>query len=203
MARKGASKAMKRLGAPDHWRIMKKEYTFAQKPLAGPHPARDSFTLGYVVRDLFKLATTAREAKHILTLGLISIDGKVRKDLHFPVGLMDVVEFTPEKKAYRVLPDRQLNLKLVEITKDKDVKLCKILDKTSLKGGNIQLNLHDGRNILLKIEDPTDPKEDIYKVGDVLKINLNSKEITGHIKMGKDKLAIVVAGNNNGRHGNI
>ncbi len=203
MARKGANKTLKRLGVPGHWYILKKENTFAQKPIAGPHAGVQSFTLGYILRDFFKYASTAREAKRILSRGLVLVDGKVRKDLHYPVGLMDVVEFPSEKKAYRVLPDKQTGMKLVEVTKDKDSKLCKIINKTSLKGGNIQLNLHDGRSIVLKIEDPSNPKEDIYKVADVLKIDLKANKIAGHVPFGKNKIALVYAGNNNGRIGTI
>jgi small subunit ribosomal protein S4e len=72
-----------------------------------------------------------------------------------------------------------------------------------LKKGTVQLNLHDGTNLLIPVSDPKKPKEDVYKVYDVVKINVKSKEIVEHLKFEENKLAIVHAGINNGRSGKI
>ncbi|MHA1371365.1 MAG: 30S ribosomal protein S4e [Promethearchaeota archaeon] len=203
MGRKGNSHTLKRLNAPAFWRIHKKEFKFTVKPSPGPHPASKSFTLIYIVRDLLKLASNAREAKIILNGGNVLVDGKVRRRVDFPVGLMDVVDIPKINKTYRVVPDRLLYLKLIEIKKDKEFKLCKIKNKTTVKGGSIQLNLHDGRNVLIYVADPRDPKEDVYKVNDVIKVNLKTREIKDHIKFEVGKFAIVHDGVNNGRFGKI
>jgi small subunit ribosomal protein S4e len=195
---------VRRLAAPAFLRINKKEFSFAAKAIPGPHQANNCFTLLYVLRDLLKVVSSATEAKKVVIAGSVLVDGKPRKDMHFPVGLMDVIEIPTLKKTYRVLPDKLYNLKLVEIEKDARFKLCKIIGKKVQPGGNVQLNLHDGRSLLVKVKDPTKPKEAAgYTVGDVIKLDLTSGEIVDTIKFDEGKLAVVVAGINNGRVGKI
>jgi len=194
---------IRRLNAPDFWRISKKEYEYVAKPIPGPHPGDNCFTIIYFLRDLLKVARSAVEVKKILNNGGVLVDGKARKDMHFPLGLMDIVEIPAIGKTFRMMPDAMYNLKPVEVTKDKEYKLCKIINKKSMVGGHIQLNLHDGRSIIIKVKDPAKPKEDVYKTNDVVQIDLKSGKIADHIKFEKGKLAIVHAGINNGRKGKI
>ncbi|HHO57214.1 MAG TPA: 30S ribosomal protein S4e, partial [Thermoplasmatales archaeon] len=63
-------------------------------------------------------------------------------------------------------------------------------DKTMVKGGKIQLNLHDGRNILVE--------EDTYKTGDVLKISLPEQEILDVIPLEAGNLAMITGGSHRG-----
>ena len=149
------------------------------------------------------MVTNSKEAKAILHAGNVLVDGRVRKDTNFPVGLMDVIEIKKIDKTYRIVPDKLYNLKLIEIEKDKEFKLCKIKNKTLLKKGTVQLNLHDGTNIIVPVSDPKVPKEDVYKVNDVVKVNVNTKEIVDHLKFEENMFAIVHAGINNGRSGKI
>jgi small subunit ribosomal protein S4e len=204
MARKGQSLAVRRLAAPAYLRINKKEYSFAAKAIPGPHEADNCFTLLYVLRDLLKVVSNSTEAKKVVIAGSVIVDGKPRKDMHFPVGLMDTVEIPAMKKTYRVVTDKLYNLKLVEIDKDKDFKLCKIIGKKVQAGGNVQLNLHDGRSVLVKVKDPKNPKEAVgYSTGDTVKLDLKSGEIVDSVKLDEGKLAVVVSGINDGRTGKI
>lgn len=203
MGRKGNTTYLKRLNSPGFWRIEKKRRKYAGKPRAGAHPRENCFTLLYVLRDLLELAANGKEAKAILHDGNVLVDGRVRKDPNFPVGLMDVIEIKKIDKTYRIVPDKLYNLKLIEIDKDKEFKLCKIKNKTLLKKGTVQLNLHDGTNIIVPVSDPKAPKEDVYKVHDVVKVNVNTKEIVDHLKFEENMFAFVHAGINNGRSGNI
>jgi small subunit ribosomal protein S4e len=99
-------------------------------------------------------------------------------------------------------PHRGLILHPIE--KDEaEYKLCRIENKTIVNGGHIQLNLHDGRNILMRVKDPTSSDEDIYKSKDALKIAVPSQEILDHIKFEENTLALVVAGRNLGLTGNV
>ena len=77
---------------------------------------------------------------------------------------MDVVSIPKIDKYYRILPDYKGRLILHEIEeKDATFKLAKINNKTTVKGGKTQLNLHDGRNVLT---------EDEYKTDDVVLLNI-------------------------------
>ncbi|MBD3186589.1 30S ribosomal protein S4e [Candidatus Bathyarchaeota archaeon] len=203
MGKKGGSTFQKRLNTPGFWKVPKKHDKYITKPSPGPHKSKECFTLTYIMRDHLKLATTAKEVRAILHEGKVKVDGKPIKDHRYPAGLMDVIEIPDIEKIYRILPDNAYYRKLVEISKDAEFKLCKVKNKTTLKKGTIQLNLHDGRNILVPVKDPIKPDEDVYKVNDVIKIDVLTQEIKKHVKFEKGKLAIVTAGVNNGRMGKI
>lgn len=180
---------LKRLAAPRAWRIPRKEKKWTVKPSPGPHRAEKSIPLLLVVRDLLGHARTSREAKKIIKEGKVLVDKKVRKDHKFPVGLMDVVEIPGVRERWLVLFDKQGRIKLNKLTvKRAKTKLCKLLNKTLVRGGKVQLNLHDGRNILI------DPAEDVYKTKDTLLLDLKKKRIVGHIPFKEGSKALITGG---------
>lgn len=193
MAKMGSRKHLKRYKAPKSWPIHPKEDTWTVKPSAGSHSINDSIPLTLVIRDVLKLADNAREAKRIINSGNILVNGIVVKDYKFPVGFMDVLNIPKTGESYRVLLDRKarLQLKLIE---DSSAKLSKIVNKTTIKGGKTQLNLHDGRNILV---------EDEYKVGDVLKINVPSQEIVESYPFAEESTVLVTGGKHTGEIGTV
>lgn len=69
--------------------------------------------------------------------------------------------------------------------------------------GNIQLHLHDGSNIVVKIADPKSPQEAVYDTMDTLKLSLPEGKIVEHMKMKEKDYAIVTGGKNVGKHGKI
>lgn len=204
MARHGGQKVLKRLNTPAYLQIKRKHGKFFVKPSPGPHPSRFSLTLLHVLRDLLKIVDSHREAKKLIGLGNIKVDGKIVRDKSFPAGLMDVISIEKMKKYYRILPDSHHGLILHEISEEDSLyKLCRINNKTTVKGGNIQLNLHDGRNILVKVIDPKNPKEDIYKRMDVLKITIPEQDIIKVLRFKENNLAIILSGKNIGQVGKI
>ncbi|RLF15462.1 MAG: 30S ribosomal protein S4e [Thermoprotei archaeon] len=204
MARMGGKSHLKRLPAPTFWPILRKEFKWTVKPSPGPHPIERCLPLQVIIRDVLGYAETGREAKLIISRGEVKVDGKVRKDRRFPVGLMDVLEIPKMGKAFRMIPHPQHYLFLHEIpTSEAGFKLCRIENKTTVKGGHIQLNLHDGRNILVKVEDPRKPIEDVYGTMDVLKVSLPDSKIIEHYRFEPGAIAIVIGGKNVGRVGRI
>jgi len=156
-----------------------------------------------IVRDILGLAKTAREARIIIKRGYIKVDGVVRKEPKFPVGLMDVVTIEKLGQSFRVLPTPK-GLRLHPIDGGEvGFKICRIEDKTTVKGGHIQLNLHDGRNVLIRVADPTNPVEDVYRTLDTLKLGLPDQELLDHFKLEEGAYAIIVDGKNMGVHGRI
>lgn len=204
MTRHGGSRSLKRLNTPKFLQIKRKHGKFFITPSPGPHPSRFCLPLLHIVRDLFEIVDNYREAKKLIGLGNFKVDGKVVKDRTFPVGLMDVLSIVKTNTHYRVLPDSHHGLILHEIPEaESTFKLCRITQKTTLKGGNIQLNLHDGRNIFISVKDPKNPKEDIYKRMDVLKITIPEQEILKVLKFKEGNLAIIISGKNIGQLGKI
>jgi small subunit ribosomal protein S4e len=204
MTRHGGQKTLKRLNTPAHLQIKRKHGTFFVKPSPGSHPERFCLPLLHIVRDILKFVDNHREAKKLIGLGHFKIDGKVVRDRGFPVGLMDVLSIEKINKHYRILPDSHYGLILHEISEEESTyKLCRIDNKTNVKGGHLQLNLHDGRNILIRVKDPRNPKEDKYKRMDVLKISLPDQEIMKVLKFKDNNLAIIMSGKNIGQVGKI
>ena len=204
MTRHGGSRTLKRLNTPKFLQIKRKHGKFFMTPSPGPHPSRLCLPLLHIVRDLLEIVDNYREAKKLIGLGNFKVDGKVVKDRTFPVGLMDVLTIVKTNKHYRILPDSHHGLIMHEITEaESKFKLCRITQKTTLKGGNLQLNLHDGRNIFISVKDPKNPKEDIYKRMDVLKITVPEQEILKILKFKEGNLAIIMSGKNIGQLGKV
>ena len=68
----------------------------------------------------------------------------------------------------------------------------------------MQLNLHDGRNILIRVKDPRKPKEAAaYKRMDVLKITVPEQEILNHLHFKEGNFAIIMDGKNIGQIGKV
>ena len=183
---------VKRLKAPKTWRIERKVAKWTVKPSPGPHPVDRSIPLLIVVRDLLKLADTGREARKIIAAREILVDGRARRDYKFPCGFMDVISIPKMNEYYRVLFDSRGVLQLTKIDEERAKwKLCRIENKTMVKGGKIQLNLHDGRNIIVEGNE--------YKTGDVLRISVPEQEILEVIPMEKGNLAMIIGGKHTGQ----
>jgi small subunit ribosomal protein S4e len=185
------SKHIKRMAAPSNWPVPRKTSHWVTKPRPGPHGVKESMPLLSVVRDMLKLCDNSREARFVIGSRQISVDGKIVTDYKYPVGLMDVVTVEKTKQSYRMLVDYKARLKLVQIEDaERDWKLARIDDKTVVSKGKVQINLHDGRNVLL-------PK-DQYKTGDVLKIEVPSQKVMKAFKLEKGSLVLLVGGSHPG-----
>jgi small subunit ribosomal protein S4e len=140
-----------------------------------------------IVRDLLHLVDLGKEAKKVINEGGIIINGKIVKDYKFPCGFFDVISFPKIDKHYCVLPDSKGRLTLKEITKENaDAKLCKVKNKTIVSGGKVQLNLHDGTNLMGTNE---------IKTGDSIILSLKDNKIAGHYQYKPGARAFIVGGN--------
>ncbi|MDI9620061.1 MAG: 30S ribosomal protein S4e [Candidatus Nezhaarchaeota archaeon] len=204
MTRKSSSTGLKRYAMPAWWPIPVKEHVWAPRPSPGPHSLEKGMPLIIVVRDILNLAETSREAKYILRSGAIKVDGVTRRDFKFPVGLMDVIEVEKEGLLFRLLPRPGKILDLVPIPEgEKQFKLCRIENKKTVKGGHVQLNLHDGSNVLVRVSDPKNPVEDVYRTFDVVKLSLPDRKILEHYSFEPGNVALVISGKKIGRVGKI
>jgi len=190
------SKHLKRLNAPRALRLHRKENTWTVRASPGPHSKNKSIPLGLAVRDYLDLCDTLREAKRVISSGEILVDGEIRKDYKYPCGFMDVITIPKMKKYYRVMYDTRGKLSLVPIqTKDAEWKLCRIENKTIVKGKRVQLNFHDGKN---KIID-----KDEFGTGDVLRLSFKDKKILDTYKFAKGTVSLVIGGSHVGEMANI
>jgi len=190
------SKHMKRFNVPRTLKLHRKEKIWTVKPSSGPHPIKKSIPLGIIIRDYLNLADTIKETKRILSNNEVIIDGEIKKEYKYPVGLMDVVSIPKLKKYFRVIFDQKGKLTLIPISaKDAQWKLCRVENKKSIKGNKTQINLHDGRNKIVK--------KDEYKTGDVLKIKFEKQKIVNTFEFKKGNIAMVTGGSHIGEIADI
>ncbi|MFQ5974943.1 MAG: 30S ribosomal protein S4e [Candidatus Hydrothermarchaeales archaeon] len=189
---------LKRLSAPRTWTLRRKEHIWTVKPRPGPHSQDKSYPLLLVVRDLLGYAENSREAKRILNEGNILVNGKVRKDPKFPVGLMDILQIPKTKENFLLVFDKNRKIALLNIKKkETKARLCKIINKCLVKGGHIQLNLHDGTNYLIK-NSAKKSAEDKYKTRDTILLDLKKGSISGQMPFKKGNLALIIGGSHMG-----
>ena len=196
MAKMGSRKHLKRFKAPKSWPIHPKEDTWTVKPAPGSHAIEDSLSLLIIVRDVLGLADNSREAKRIINNGDILIDGKAKKDYKFPVGFMDILSIPKTGDNYRLLLDTKGRLNLHPITEDDaKFKLAKIINKSTIKGGITQLNLHDGRNVLVD--------EDNFAGQDVIALGVPEQDINENYKFEDGAVVFVTGGKHIGEIGKV
>lgn len=191
--------------APPHWPIPRKGRVWTVKPSPGPHPLASCIPLGLIIRDVLGYTTTMRETRRVLAERKVMVDGRVVTDYKYPVGLMDIIHIVPEAKYYRVVPGTPARkLVLAEIDEEEaHLKLLRIKRKTTVRGGDIQLTFHDGRNYLIRVKDPRNPVEAPYRTFDSVLFDLRSKSIVEHIPFSEGVLAVVIDGRNTGFLGRI
>jgi small subunit ribosomal protein S4e len=202
LGRKGKTARLKRKPAPKFWPIHRKELPWIVKPSSGSHSLQNCLTLTLILRDMLGIAQTRKEAKMILSEGKVQVDSKVRQKDDFPVGLMDVIAMPEADKYYRIMPSHK-GLVLNPISKEEaDFKLVRVEDKTATKAG-VQIALHDGSNMLVKVADVKNPVEVKYESFDVLKITFPEKQVTASLKTKEGNLAVITGGKNIGKQGKI
>lgn len=175
---------MKRLAMPKTWPLARKGSIYVAKPLPGRELQR-SMPLSIVIK-LAGFASSTREVKFILNEARALVNGKVVKEKSHPIGLFDAVSFPTIKKSFRLLfKNKKLFLHPISEAEAK-IKPARIVNKTTLKGKKIQINLDDGRNLLA-------PASSSYNVGDTLIIDFE-KLSTSPLKLEKGALVYLLGG---------
>ncbi|HEY4822820.1 MAG TPA: 30S ribosomal protein S4e [Candidatus Bathyarchaeia archaeon] len=202
MARKSGSRQLKRAPAPAFWPIHRKEATWAPMTRPGPHPRNKSLPLILVVRENLGYARTAKEATRIVNSSKVKVDLIVRRDHRFPVGLMDVIQIDGVDQVFRVLPKpgRGLSLSPIE-ARESGYKLCKIVGKRKVRGGRLEINLHDGRNLLSDVKDTQRGEE--FEVGGSVQLTLPIQKVAKYVSFQVGSIGLVTDGKNQGLYGKI
>jgi small subunit ribosomal protein S4e len=180
---------LKRRAAPRAWTIPRKGTKWVKRPGPGPHAQDQSIPLLLVLRDIRHLVENAREARILVRSGAVRVDGKVWKDLDRGLGLMDTLSLAaPLDAHYRVVKNRRGKLVLVAIpSAEATVKIGRVRFKHSVRKGQVEVTLHDGRNLLVPATSP-------YHVGDSLKLELPSQKVVDHLPLAAGALAYVAGG---------
>jgi len=209
MAR-GPKKHLARLNAPKHWMLSKIAGSYAPRPSTGPHKLRACLPLTLVLRNRLKYALTRREVNMIVMRRSVLVDGKVRTDMNFPSGFMDVVSIPKTEEQFRLLYDVKGRFVLHRITPEEaKYKLARVQGLAKAKKASIGHNplvggqagaipyikTSDGRTI--RFADP------LIKTHDTVKIDIETGRVIGHYRFDIGNLAMVTKGANVGRVGII
>lgn len=186
---------LKRIASPRTWVINRKR-KFIVKPNPGAHALNSGLPLGIILRDFLKVASTMREVRKIIYNNDVLVDGKRRRDHRFIIGLFDVLSFPELNQHYRLVLDSKGRITVIEIpAAESKMKLCKIVGKKILSQGKLQLNLHDGKNIL--------SKEQKIKIGDSLMLNLPDLEVKEIIPLQLGNFVFLTRGKYSGSTGEL
>lgn len=189
------SKQISRLAMPKTWKFKRKGIKWIAKPAPGAHKIEDCIPIVLIIRDMLHLAKTAREARSILHNHEVFVDAVRRQEPTFGAGLLDTFAVPKLNLYYRVVFDEKGRLDLAKISKEEShIKPCKIIGKKII-AGKTQLNLYDGKNILVDKDD--------CKTGDTLVIDLASKKIKEIIKFEKGNHIYLIGGKHKGELGKI
>ncbi len=191
MAKRGGTKHMKRLASPKAVPIRdRKERKFLINTAPGPHPKKHALSLGVFLRDIIGVATTAREAKRVLSGRMVLVDGKPRTDDKFPIGLMDVISLPKMDLHYRVMVDDKGRLMPVKLANSEaSQKFLKVVGKHTVAGGKHNLSFHDGKNML---------GDNHVHVGDTVIVSIPDSKLKTHLKREKGSRCLVVEGKHAG-----
>ncbi|TKR80977.1 hypothetical protein L596_014937 [Steinernema carpocapsae] len=170
MAR-GPKRHLKRLAAPKHWMLDKLGGVFAPRSVSGPHKLRESLPLILFLRNRLKYALTYTEARKICMQRLIKVDGKVRTEMRFPAGFMDVISIEKTNETFRLLYDVKGRFTVHRITKEEgQFKLCKVKEIKVARKGVPSILTHDARTI--RYPDPH------IRADDTVVVDIESGKIT-------------------------
>jgi len=196
MGRRGPKKHLKTLAAPHHWMLPKTAGVYAFRPRAGPHKLRECLPLGILIRNRLKYALNGYEIKKVMMARQIKVDGKVRTDIKYPAGYMDVVSIPKTGEDFRLIYDTKGRFVIHAINSEEARhKLCRVKSLMIGKNGIPFLVTHDGRTIRY-------PNPDC-KVGDTVEIDIESGKISNWVKFDSGNLCMITGGRNLGRIGTI
>ena len=184
---------LKRRAAPRSWTVPRKGTKWLKRPGPGPHAQDESMPLLLVLRDVRHLVASTREARLLVRTGSVRVDGSVAKDLDRGLGLMDTLSFAPPLDAhFRIVKDRRGKLALVAIPPaEAAVKLGRVRFKHTVRGGRVEVTLHDGRNLLVPANSP-------LRVGDSVKVALPEQKVVEHLPLAPGALAYISGGSHVG-----
>jgi len=147
---------------------------------------KNGVPLVVAIRDMLHLANTSKEVNEMIKESLIKINGKLAKDIRESIRLFNILEVG---KTYRLIILQTGRFSFEQVKENN--RIAKVTSKTIVSGGKVQLNLHDGSNVI---------SNEKIAVGDSIEIDLSSK-INRVIPFSEGRKAFVISGKNIGKDG--
>ncbi|MDE1845769.1 MAG: hypothetical protein KGH53_00585 [Candidatus Micrarchaeota archaeon] len=144
MGSKGGSKHMKRLASPNYMKLERKQSKFILKPMPGRHTLDSSVALATFLIEKLGVAKTAAEARNAIINGKVEINGRVRKNQKYPIGLGDVVKLIPSDESYLITVGKYGTFEGKKLGKGEGKRTLKVLGKYIMKGKKQMIRLNNG-----------------------------------------------------------
>ncbi len=190
---------LKRLNAPRTWSILRKERTYTLRPNAGSQKLSLGLPIGTLIRDYLKFVKNGNELRKMLRRTTVQVNGRRQIEGNYFVGIFDVLEIPDMKKTYRLTMSRSNKLKLIEIpAAEHKLFLSRVQNKTLLKGGKLQINLWDGRNLLVENQ-----KKNDFDSGSSVVLTTPDNKVHEVLKLEKGNMIFLVEGKHAGRMGRL
>ncbi len=186
---------LKRIVMPKSWPVHRKKNVWITRPKTGAHSFRVSMSINTIMKEMMECANTTKEVKHILNEGKVQIDGVVRKDYKFAVGLMDVITIGGIANSVRLLLNKKGKFVLHELSKSEStIKPIKVIGKKILKGKKVQINFIDGKNRIEKGN---------HQVDETVLLDFKTNKIKESIAFEKGAIVYIIGGARVGEMGII
>lgn len=179
------SKHQKRLPAPKHYPIKRKDYSYVAS-VTGSRSSEDAIPAVVLLREVLGYAETEKEAKKILEQNGLLRNGEPVKDVHQGVGVLDNVELPEADEQYRIIRNGEY-LQFIPVEDEKVI--AKITGK-SVSGDSRIYRLHNGENYRTKDE---------YSTGNTLLLNDSVEEVI----LEEDQKVLVIDGKHAGETGTL
>lgn len=180
---------MKRLVAPRTWPIQRKKYTFVSNPLPSGAKFKYGVTLSFILKELIGVCKTNKEVKLLITDKKIKVNNSTVKNARQLVSLFQLLDINGKKYRIELKSSGKLNV----VEAENEFIINKVMNKTILNKGKIQVNMFDGRNFIL------DEAKDI-KVGDSIAFQEKSYMI---LPLQKNAIVVLFDGKHRGMKGKI
>lgn len=185
---------LKRHSMPTSWPTHRKTHTFVTRPKPGSMKRKYVVPVVVFLRDVLKLIHTTKEAKFVVSKELVKINGKVVRDSKAPIGMFDIVEIAKVDKKCIFIFDTNGRVKVLDV-KDNNL-FTKVVGKTLLKGGNVQINTLNGFNIIVT------PKEAAkIATNSTVVIDINTKKVSSNLPLEVNSEIYIVDGKYKGSFG--
>lgn len=168
------------------WPIQRKGTKYIARAL---NHVNDSLPVVVAVRDVLKLAKTAKEVEEMIKDKTLKINGRIVEDVRESIQLFHILE-AGKKYQLTLLPTKKFSFEEIKGNE----RLCKIVSRRLVKDGKMQYNLHDGSNFIAK--------KDFANINDSAYLDLTGK-VKSVVALEKGKEALVISGKNMGVSGKI
>lgn len=187
---------MKSIAAPKTWQVDRKAEVFVSRPNSGSHKLSLGVSLIVFFKTMIKVCKTTKEVSNVIYLKGVLVNGKKVDDKNYNVGLYDVVAIEATKQSYRIyLSDKGKLVASLISGKDADVVPARIIQKTIIRQGLLQLNFSNGYNMI--------GERGVYSVGDTVLFEVPKLKIKEHIKFEKGAYVQIIAGKYLGLQGEV